>query len=136
MVKYLKEQGSDINTGATGDGSLICGAATGGYLEVVKYLKEQGADVNAGTTGYETPIWTAAAHDHFEVVKYLIDNGGKESDIGECYNKKYAKWLVLNNLNLQEICKEFIKREFGKEKIQQLPETEIPEYVKMFLLKE
>jgi ankyrin repeat protein len=48
MVKYLVEQGADVNLPLqTGEyGSALAAATERGRTETVKYLVEQGADVN------------------------------------------------------------------------------------------
>ena len=56
IVKWLKEQGADINA-KTADGyTPMHSAASEGNLEVVKWLKEQGANINAKSSKGETPL--------------------------------------------------------------------------------
>ncbi|PJE77620.1 hypothetical protein CI610_03453 [invertebrate metagenome] len=42
LLKYLKEQGADVNAGTTGSGTPIRAAAESGRFRVVKYLLNNG----------------------------------------------------------------------------------------------
>lgn len=56
IVKYLVEQGADVNARMTGGGSALAYAAIGGRVDVVKYLIERGADVNARADGDQSVL--------------------------------------------------------------------------------
>lgn len=72
IVKYLVEQGSDINhifdeTLAT----PLHYAASNNKLDVVKYLIEKGANVNHKDKDGNTPIEVAIRYGHTDTIEYL-----------------------------------------------------------------
>jgi len=75
VVKYLLENGANINAIGNLDYQSIHCAALEGHLEVVKYLLENGADINAKNSDGYQPIHCAVFEGHLEVVKYLLENG-------------------------------------------------------------
>jgi ankyrin repeat protein len=79
MVKYLVEQGADLNLLLqTGDyGSALAAAAGRGDTETVKYLVEQGADMNLPLQFglYGSTLAAAAGRGDTETVKYLVEQG-------------------------------------------------------------
>ena len=90
VVRYLVEQGADVNA-KTDDGDTVLGvAAWEGQTDVVRYLVEQGADVNAKTDkGGWTALHGAAEYGHLAVVRYLVEQG---ADVNA---KNSADWTAL-----------------------------------------
>ena len=103
MVRFLVEQGSDVNSekspplrsaclvgnllsvklliefGAelkTRNNTALHHAAQGGHLEVVQFLIEQkGIEMEAINRQHQRPLDVAIANNHLPVVEYLIDSG-------------------------------------------------------------
>jgi len=59
-MKWLKEQGTDVNVKDNNGWTPMHHAAKYGRLEVMKWLKDQGADINAKTNDGLTPMHMAA----------------------------------------------------------------------------
>ncbi len=76
MVKFLLEQGADINARTYGQTPLMV-AAFFGDVEIVKLLVGKGADPNIQGDNAITAVQTAADGGHPEVVKLLLAKGGK-----------------------------------------------------------
>ncbi len=78
MVKYLIEQGADIEHCTFRGTSPLLIAAYNGHFEVVQYLITHNANVNhvKQSTG-ETALILAAQKGHFDLVKYLIEKGAE-----------------------------------------------------------
>ena len=77
VVKYLVEQGADINATTSRYGwTVLHYAATWGQLAVVRYLVEQGADVNAKDSDGDTARGLAEMFGHTAVARYLRSVGG------------------------------------------------------------
>ena len=75
VVRYLVEQGADIEKAVDyGDTPLIWASAEG-PLEVVRYLLEQGADVNKTNDSGSTSLHMAAYHGNLEMAKLLMVYG-------------------------------------------------------------
>ncbi|MCP4177342.1 MAG: hypothetical protein GY756_06225 [bacterium] len=74
VVKYLVDQGADINKGNY-LGNPLTSSARGGRYDMVKLFLAHGADVNYVTGNYYTPICFAARYGHPKVIQLLVDNG-------------------------------------------------------------
>ena len=84
IVKYLHENGVDINSKNNKNESALFLASFNGHFQVVKYLHEKGADVNQRSSDIKTnitPLAISARHGHLNVVEYLVQNGA-EIDAG------------------------------------------------------
>ena len=75
IVKYLVENGADVNEKGFENETALMYASENGHLEMVKYLVEYGADVNANNQSNKTAFVLASEKGHLEIVKYLIKNG-------------------------------------------------------------
>jgi hypothetical protein len=78
IVKYLVEQGLDVNTRSESGSSgytAINAAASKGHLEVVRYLLSCGAILDVSRGGQENPLFRAALKGYAEVAKLLIESG-------------------------------------------------------------
>ena len=84
VVKYLVEEGADVNAHVMGDETPLIRAAWSGHLDVVKYLVEQGADVNKSVrdsyslnSEKRSALKMARRGNHQKVISYLISKGAK-----------------------------------------------------------
>ncbi|KAK7456347.1 hypothetical protein VKT23_010593 [Stygiomarasmius scandens] len=85
VVKYLVEQGADVNTVGGLYGTALQAAASEGHLDVVTFLHEKGADVNAVGGEYGTALHAAAWRGRLDVVKFLHEKGADVNDVGGEY---------------------------------------------------
>ena len=60
-MKWLKEQGADVNVKSEAGRTPMHNAALYGHFEIVKWLKEQGADVNVKGNDGKTPLDLASS---------------------------------------------------------------------------
>ncbi|EGD81215.1 hypothetical protein PTSG_13160 [Salpingoeca rosetta] len=75
VVRYLVEQGADVNRAANEGAIPLHIVSQEGYEAVVRYLVEQGADVHQAMNDGRTPLWTASFNGHEAVVRYLAEQG-------------------------------------------------------------
>ena len=75
VVRYLVEQGADVNATDFKGETALHSAAEAGDLAVVEYLVGQGASLTATTNDGYTPKGLAS-HGHTDVVAYLESVGG------------------------------------------------------------
>jgi len=75
MVKYLIEQGSDINQENWIGETPLINACKKGNEAMVKYLIEQGADINKENGYSKTPLLKAFRSGNGVIVKYLVEHG-------------------------------------------------------------
>jgi len=75
LLRYLHENGVDLNSKEIFYNTPIHYAAENGHLGVVDYLINQGADINAKTKDDYTPLHFAALNGHLGVVEYLVYQG-------------------------------------------------------------
>ena len=110
MIKYLIEQGADINKESNiGDEiTPLFKACKYGDYKMIKYLVEHGADINKENSLKQTPIWYACKIGNENIVKYLFECGAniyKEDKDGEI---ALIKALANGNNNLLDY---FLKNE-------------------------
>ena len=81
MYAARRGQGADVNAKSKHGFTAMMYAARHGQLEVVRYLAEQGADVNGkdNKIGWTAMMW-AARHGQLEVVKYFVEEQGADVD--------------------------------------------------------
>ena len=97
QVKYLIEQGTDINAKDYGGNTALTESSYEGHLDIVKYLIENGADINTkGANGYTALIWSSDKG-HLEVVKYLIEQG---ADVNVKNNNGYTALHYIKKNNM------------------------------------
>ena len=84
VVRYLVEQGADLEAKGHYDFTPLHRAAGGGHLAVVRYLVEQGADLEAKGHYDFTALLSAAYSGHWEVVKFLVGAG---ADLEAAYSR-------------------------------------------------
>ena len=76
IVKYLFEQGADINTKNLFDfTALYMACKTENCFETAELLIEKGAEINAKDNTYYTPLHFACMWGHVEAAKKLIELG-------------------------------------------------------------
>ena len=83
-VRYLVEQGADLEATRYDDYTPLHDAAAVGHLAVVRYLVEQGADLEAKGRYDLTALLSAAYRGHWEVVKFLVGAG---ADLEAAYSR-------------------------------------------------
>jgi len=77
-VKYLVENGADVNYEDESGKSPLYNATEEGRIDIAKYLAEKGADVNWSDGNDMTLLHLASAEGQLEVVKYLIEEKGAD----------------------------------------------------------
>lgn len=102
LVKFLLDQGMDINKAELHRMTPLSNACKNGHLEVVKTLLDNGAKMDSKS------IQCACANGHLEVVRILLDRGS-EIDVGVADNQlplflasnpKIVKLLKLHGANI------------------------------------
>ncbi|RYC79163.1 hypothetical protein BFJ63_vAg17957 [Fusarium oxysporum f. sp. narcissi] len=74
-IKFLIEQGADVNEKTQDGTSVIFQACWSGYDKVVSLLIEKGVDPNVADKDGRTPLASAAGAGHKEIVQNLLDHG-------------------------------------------------------------
>ncbi|MBN1949017.1 MAG: ankyrin repeat domain-containing protein [Candidatus Cloacimonetes bacterium] len=74
-VKFMLEQGAEINAADSTGNIPLHMAAWRGSTEVVDYLLTRGADINIRADNGWTPLLNAVLGDSLEMVKLLLDHG-------------------------------------------------------------
>lgn len=109
VVKYLVEQGKDINgvrdfhdgRGPTMGFTALRAAVQENEIKTVKLLCEMGANVNAEGR-YDTPLYSAAAEGHLEIVKILISYG---ADVNKAMEYGTTPLQIACNCEQYEVAK-------------------------------
>ncbi len=86
IIKFLIENGADINPKPNDDWNALMAATLRGHLEIVKLLLEKGANVNAKDNVGFTALLFATLIGHLEIVKLLLDKGANvnaQTNIGD-----------------------------------------------------
>ena len=80
MVKFLVEQGADINLCKNnGDSPLVC-AIMFCNLEIVKFLVEHGADINLNNNEGDSPLKIAYKFSR-DIAEYLFEKGAIDKNV-------------------------------------------------------
>ncbi|WP_342223953.1 ankyrin repeat domain-containing protein [Spiroplasma endosymbiont of Asaphidion curtum] len=74
LVKFLIENGANINARNNDRDTPLHSAARNGNFEIVELLLKHGADVNAITKDGRTPLHYATQEGHIDIVKLLIEH--------------------------------------------------------------
>lgn len=121
MVKYLIENGADINIKAsfTGGKTALTYAATSNKPKVIQYLIDKGANINSVTRHNETALIYAAAFGNVEAVEVLLQNNANKNIINrdgktvyvikKIKNSKKINDLLNNIINVNEVNNKIIK---------------------------
>ena len=72
IVKFLVENGANIEIKDNNGMTPLSNACRGGYLDVVKFLIENGANIETKDVNGMTPLLKAISLD---VVKFLVEKG-------------------------------------------------------------
>ena len=71
-MRYLVEQGADMEMADGGGWTPLIMASNSGHLEMVRYLLEQGADRDKADISGRTSLHRAAVEGHLEIAKLLM----------------------------------------------------------------
>ncbi len=82
IIKYLVENGADINAVDSRHDSYLCVAVHNNDLELAHYLVSKGIDVNQNCYFSEPPIIKAVESNNLTLVEFLADNGADVNAIG------------------------------------------------------
>jgi ankyrin repeat protein len=79
VLRFLIDQGSDINHHDNCDGSVLAQTAWLGHMEIARILLERGAnpEVGAGDDAYGTPLHRACWQGNIEMVLVLLKHGAQ-----------------------------------------------------------
>jgi ankyrin repeat protein len=92
IVKYLCEQGADVQMTNSNGWSALMWAAMSANYEITEYLIDHGADVNSCDCNGDTALIYAIHANANNIIKLLVDRGAeiyKGGDRGSAYS--YAK---------------------------------------------
>ena len=73
MVKYLVDNGADVNAKDNDHWNVLMFAIENGKLDMVRYLFEQGADVDGENNNDATVLNYALKYGTIEIIVYLFD---------------------------------------------------------------
>jgi ankyrin repeat protein len=102
IVKYLVENGADVNAKNDARESALLLTCREGHLDIIRYLVENGADINY-STGLKygegvTPLTFACVYGHLSVVEYLVENGANVDEKIVNLAKNYKHIAIINFL--------------------------------------
>ena len=89
IVKFLVDQGTDVNAKTYFLNTGLILACENGHLEIAKYLVENRAHIKAKTYYQNTALMLASENGHFEIVRFLVENGA------DMYVKNYFNFSAL-----------------------------------------
>ena len=81
LVKFLVEQGAEVEVTNNDGFTPLHAAAAKGYMEIVKFLVEQGAGIEVTSNDGSTPLHMAAENDHIEIVEFLVVKRGAQLEV-------------------------------------------------------
>jgi len=76
-VKYLIENGANINYTNSWKENALIGAIKNKEIEIAKYLIDSGIDINIKSLIGETPLSIAKENNLHGIINYLIEKGAK-----------------------------------------------------------
>jgi ankyrin repeat protein len=117
IVKYLVENGADINAKAFYEYTPIIIACLNGRFDIVNYLAKNGADVNARDAYNDTALILASEKGHIEIVKCLVEYG---ADVNALDNHNRTALISAFEKGHFEIVKFFENESKSKIKIAEL----------------
>ena len=79
VVKYLVDQGVDINQGDSDGCTALHYLSQDGTVDMVRYMVNNGALINATCRGAETPLKWAHYGDNTQVTEYLVSVGATQN---------------------------------------------------------
>lgn len=82
IVKYLVENGVELNALDHRDDTYLCEAVRSENLELAHFLVSKGADVNKGCYFSETPLMVAIKTQNLTLVRFLVENGADIHALG------------------------------------------------------
>lgn len=74
-VKFLLENGADVNGRCNPHGNALCAASSEGHERIVRLLLEKGADINAPGGFYGNALYVTASDAMDRMVRRILENG-------------------------------------------------------------
>lgn len=110
-VKYLIDNGANINMMYRLDWTLLHYASVTNHFEIVQLLIEHGANINVKNYMGWTPLHFASKKGYFRIVKFLIENGANVSEVDKCGTTPLiiATKYHISNINYFDIIKILIE---------------------------
>ncbi|KAK5089797.1 hypothetical protein LTR70_006171 [Exophiala xenobiotica] len=103
IVKYLLENGGDVNACDKDNSTVLHAACRGGDLSVVKYLLENGANVSACDKDNRTALHVACHVGNPSMVTNLLENGANvntRKGVGDTPLQIACRWASLEIVKL------------------------------------
>ncbi|TPX30503.1 hypothetical protein SmJEL517_g05946 [Synchytrium microbalum] len=92
-LKWLVQQGANVNTPDDRGQTPLFVAAEGGHIELVRYLVEKcQADVNKPDNRGQTPVFAPTRSDNIELVQYLVEKC--QADVNKPDNRGQTPVLI------------------------------------------
>ena len=122
VVRYLVEQGADMEKADSYGRTPLINASFDGQLEATRYLLEQGANRDKADNNGATSLHYAACHGHLEIVKLLMVYGA-DLKAEDNYNQLPIDMGYLNNEEIKQAIRDEPRRRLdeapGKRAIEQ-----------------
>ena len=77
-LRWLKEQGAEVNVKTDNGRTPMHLAAEGGHLDVMQWLNAEGLEINVKDNGGNTPLTLAIESGRTQVIEWLRENGATE----------------------------------------------------------
>lgn len=79
VVKFLINQGAEINAKAADNGTALSAASLKGHIDIVKLLIQHGATIDIIDKDGESPLMNASSEGRTEIVRYLLEKGANKT---------------------------------------------------------
>ena len=99
-MKYLVENGADIEKGDNNGQTPLIWALNSGQLDVAEYLIGIGADINAQDKNGNTALMYASYGGNVEIVSFLLENNKTDFNIKNKDGKSFLDLIDCETLDL------------------------------------
>jgi len=113
MVKFLVDNGFEINWNQIYRHSLLSEAVRTQNLDIAKFLVDHGADVNQTNQSESSPLIMATSSRNLEMIDYLIEHGADVNlvvDGDGCGQYKTTALMLASEINNLDIVKFLIAK--------------------------